>query len=85
MSWSRAGGQPRFLWVLDWRVSMIFLFFIAHMRMWVFWTLLCVAGSLSLLSHFGYTLPVFYRRLRSRMAGSVRAARPWWWRRRFVR
>ncbi len=83
--WHRAGGQPTFAVVLDWRVSFMFLFLIVHARMWTFALLILMAATLSILSRFGYTLGVFYNRIRSRLAGDVRVSRPWWWRRRFIR
>jgi len=83
--WSNAGGQPTFAVVLDWRVSACFFLLVAHCRVWTIILMVVVASTLSLLSHFGYTLPVFYNRMRARFAGDIRVSRPWWWRRRYIR
>lgn len=81
--WHKAGNAPTFALVLDWRVAIFALLLIAHFRVWTAILFAIIAIALSVLARFGYTLPKFYARLRSRLAGPVRVSRPWWWRRRF--
>lgn len=85
MSWNRAGGHPKFLFVFDWRVSAFALIWIGHMRWWTLFALALAAAAVTALGYFGYTPSVFYKRIRSTMAGALRASRPWWWRNRYQR
>lgn len=81
--WYRAGRSPKFAWVLDWRVAAAAMLLPVHFRTWTVCLFVGVAVVLSVLARFGYTLPKFYARVRSRLAGARRVSRPWWWRKRF--
>lgn len=83
-SWAETAAAPKFLWVIDWRSSVAFFIWLLHMRMW---TLYLAAGTMLLfgaLAWFGLTLPVLWRRIRAWLAGRTRAARPWWYWKRFT-
>ena len=50
------------------------------------WTLVLMLGSVvffAVLSWKGLPLPVVYRKCRHKLCGNTRAARPWWYWRRF--
>ncbi|WP_229294401.1 type IVB secretion system protein IcmT, partial [Legionella pneumophila] len=55
----------------------IFLF-LMHIRVWTGVLVLVSAIFFGIIEHYGFTVPVFLRWLRSFLAGSVRSARPWW-------
>jgi hypothetical protein len=48
------------------------------MRMWTFWTAVFLMITLSVISKFGYTLPVLARRGKFLLSGNVRPARGFW-------
>ena len=82
--WRDAGMTPRFLGV-DARAAVPFLLLLLHFRWWTFYLATGTFIVLGLLSHFGYTLPVFVRKMRRAIAGPVCVARPWWHLRQFYR
>lgn len=61
-----------------------FLLFMLHMKWWTFILAIVAMIALAVLSRHGFTLPVFYRVVRSYLAGPARFAVPWsiWIRRR---
>lgn len=83
--WHRAAKQPKFFFVLDWRVSFFFFILIFHMRFSTLLLLVAVSSILSILNYFGYSINVFYNKTRSLLAGDVRYSRPFWYMNRFVR
>lgn len=83
--WHHAAKEPKFLFIFDWKISFIFLFLLFHFRIWVLATLIIFAVILSVLNRFGYSLSVFYKKARSKLAGDVRVSRPFWWNNRFFR
>jgi intracellular multiplication protein IcmT len=75
--WRDSARRPRFFWV-DARAALLFLFFLLHIRLWTF-IVACIGISfLAVLEYLGFTIEVFLRWLRNRLAGSRKTAIPWW-------
>lgn len=75
--WRDTARHPRFF-MIDARAAFPFLFFLAHMRFWTFALALITMGFFALLEKFGFTLAIFFRWLRSFIAGPYKMASPWW-------
>ena len=55
-----------------------FLLWALHIRWWTFILAALSAVFLTVLNHFGFSIPVFLRWLRSTLAGKRKLAIPWW-------
>jgi intracellular multiplication protein IcmT len=75
--WRDSARDVKFF-VVDSKAAFPFLFFLLHMRMWTFTVALVMTLFFSILARFGFTIPIFWRWLRSFIAGSRRFSRPWW-------
>lgn len=74
----RDSARPAKLWVFDARAAFPLLMFIVHIRMWTFVVALSTMVFLSILNHYGFSVIVFARWLRSFLAGRRKIAVPWW-------
>lgn len=75
--WRDSARSARFF-VVDARAAFPIFLFLMHIRVWTGVLVLVSAIFFGIIEHYGFTVPVFLRWLRSFLAGSVRSARPWW-------
>ena len=75
--WRDSARYARFGF-LDCRAVFPLFLFLLHIRLWTF--ILAIIGVIffALLERYGFTIPVFWRWLRSALAGKRRMAIPWW-------
>lgn len=66
------------LWIVDYRACFPLLLFLFHIRLWTFVLALIAVGFFTALEHFGFTVSVFLRYMRSFIAGPRKIAQPWW-------
>ncbi|MCD8524470.1 MAG: IcmT/TraK family protein [Gammaproteobacteria bacterium] len=76
-TWRDTGRSARFFFV-DYRAAFPLLLFLLHIKLWTFFLAIAVVLCLYGLERYGYTVPVFFRIFRCWLAGSCKAARPWW-------
>jgi intracellular multiplication protein IcmT len=75
--WRDAARTPRF-YFMDAFAAFPLLLFLLHIKLWTFLTAIAFIGFFIILEKFKFTVPVFFRWLRSTLAGPHRGARPWW-------
>jgi intracellular multiplication protein IcmT len=75
--WRDSARSARFFMV-DARAAFPLFLFLMHIRVWTGLLVLISAVFFAIIEHYGFTVPVFLRWLRSFLAGSVKSARPWW-------
>ena len=75
--WRDSARKARFFGI-DAKISFVLLLFLLHIRWWTFFTALGVAIFLGLLERFGFSLEVFARMFRFKLAGKRKIAVPWW-------
>lgn len=75
--WRDAARIPRF-YFMDAFAAFPLLFFFLHIKLWTFLTAIGFIAFFILLERFKFTIPVFFRFLRTTLAGSLRTAKPWW-------
>jgi len=75
--WRDSARTPRFF-VIDGRAAFPMLFFLIHLHWWTFYVTVTATAFFGLVEHYGYTLTVFFRMLRTFLAGSVKQTKPWW-------
>ena len=75
--WRDIARTPRFFFI-DSLAAFPLLLFIMHIRLWTFITAIVIMGFLLVLERFKFTLPVFFRWMRSTLAGPLRVSKPWW-------
>ncbi len=65
-----------FIW--DAKAAFPFVFFLLHVKWWTFILSFLVMFFFTILNRFGFSLEVFFRWLRSTLAGRRKLAIPWW-------
>lgn len=75
--WRDSARIPEFF-IFDAYSALPFVVFLMHIRWWTFNLCLCVAIFFWLIKRFGFTLPVFSRWLRWKLAGDRRCSRKWY-------
>ncbi len=75
--WRDSARSPRFF-LVDARAAFPVFLFLIHIRMWTAILVIISAIFFGILEHFGFTVPVFFRWLRTLVAGEVKLAKPWW-------
>ena len=75
--WRDSARATRFFFV-DYRAAFPLLLFLLHIKYWTFAAALITMVFLALLERFGFTVIVFLRFLRSKLAGPRKFSRPWW-------
>lgn len=75
--WRDSARSARFFMV-DARAAFPLFLFLMHIRMWTGLLVLISAVFFAIIEHYGFTVPVFLRWLRSFLAGNVKSAQPWW-------
>lgn len=74
--WRDAARIPRF-YFMDAFSAFPLLLFLLHIHWWTFITAILFMAFFIILERFKFTLPVFFRWLRSTLAGQLRTAKPW--------
>ncbi|MBT4963099.1 MAG: phosphoesterase [Francisellaceae bacterium] len=75
--WRDSSRQARFF-IVDALAAVPLLFVFLHIRLWTVMIALSIMVFFSILEKFQFTVPVFFRFVRSFLAGPVKASRPWW-------
>ena len=75
--WRDSARSARFFMV-DARAAFPILFFLMHIRIWTGMLVVISAVFFGILEHYGFTVPVFLRYVRSLLAGPIKLAQPWW-------
>ncbi len=75
--WRDSARRARFFGI-DAYAALPILIFLMHMRLWTFLLSICLIIFFSIIEHFKFTLPVFFRWLKIMYAGNLRISRPWW-------
>ena len=74
----RDSARSAKLWIFDARAAFPFLLFLLHIKLWTFGLAVATTIFFSLLQRYGFTMPVFLRWVRSRLAGPMKLSKPWW-------
>lgn len=75
--WRDSARSARFF-MIDVAAAFPFLIFILHIRMWTFIVALVTMVFFTILSRYGFSVPVFMRWLRNFIGGPRKHAIPWW-------
>lgn len=75
--WRESSRTARFFMV-DARAAFPVFLFIMHIQVWTGMLALFSLVFFSFIEHYGFTVPVFLRWVRSTLAGPRKAAIPWW-------
>lgn len=75
--WRDSARYPRFF-VIDARAAFPILLMLMHIRLWTLITAVVAMLFFSVLNHYGFTVAVFGRWLRSFLAGRRKVSAPWW-------
>jgi intracellular multiplication protein IcmT len=75
--WRDSARSPRFF-MIDARASFFILFFLVHIQMWTGILALVNIVFFSIIEHYGFSIPVFFRWLRLNIAGPIKLSQPWW-------
>lgn len=76
-AWRDSARTPRFF-VIDALSALPLLVFLIHIRTWTFVLAIMTMVFFGILERFNFTVPVFFRWLRSSLAGPVKVAKPEW-------
>lgn len=75
--WRDSARSARFFMV-DARAAFPLFVFLMHIRIWTGAIVIVSAIFFAIIEHYGFTVPVFLRWIRSFLAGSIKSAQPWW-------
>lgn len=75
--WRDSARSARFFMV-DARASFPIFLFLMHIRVWTAVLVLVSAVFFGIVEHYGFTVPVFLRWMRTSLAGSIKSSQPWW-------
>lgn len=75
--WRDSARSARFF-MIDSTAAFPLLLFLLHITWWSFIVALIATAFFTLLSRYGFTIPVFLRWLRSTLAGPRKFSVPWW-------
>jgi intracellular multiplication protein IcmT len=75
--WRDSARSPRFF-IVDARAAFPIFFFLMHIRVWTGILVLISAAFFGVLERYGFSLPVFFRWIRTFFAGYIKSSRPWW-------
>ena len=76
-SWRDSARSSR-LGPLDSSATFPILLLMFNIEWWTFGIVVFMIIFLSVLSRYGFTIPVFFRFVRSKLAGKRKVATPWW-------
>lgn len=74
----RDSARPARFFIIDAKAAFPILLFLLHIKIWTFILALIITLFFSMLNRFGYTTEVFFRSMRSFLAGNRKIAVPWW-------
>lgn len=75
--WRDTSRNVKFGFV-DYRACFPLLVLLLHIRLWTFiFAVVCIT-FFALIEHYGFSVPVFSRWLRSFLAGPRKISQPWW-------
>ena len=75
--WRDSARSARFFMV-DARAAFPIFLFLMHIRIWTGMLVLVSAVFFAIIEHYGFTVPVFLRWVRTFLAGNIKSAQPWW-------
>lgn len=75
--WRDSARSARFF-MIDARAAFPLVFFLLYIHWWTFFLATFTMIFFGMLERYGFTLPVFWRWLRSFLAGPRRSAQSWW-------
>lgn len=75
--WRDSARSARFFMV-DARAAFPIFLFLMHIRVWTGVLVLVSAVFFGVIEHYGFTMPVFLRWMRTTIAGPVKSSQPWW-------
>ncbi len=75
--WRDSARSARFFMV-DARAAFPLFFFLMHIRIWTGIIVIVSAVFFAIIEHYGFTVPVFLRWLRSFLAGNLKTSQPGW-------
>jgi intracellular multiplication protein IcmT len=74
----RWNGRPARFWIFDARAGLSLLIVFLHWSMWTLKLGLTAFAIFGAMEKLGFSVDVFGRWLRSRIAGPIRQSTPWW-------
>lgn len=75
--WRDSARTARFF-LVDARAAFPMFLFLMHIRLWTGILVLVSAVFFAIIEHYGFSVPVFLRWLRTTLAGPIKTAKPWW-------
>lgn len=75
--WRDSARNPRFFMV-DALAALPLVVFLLHIRAWTFYLALGTMVFFAILERFNFTVPVFFRWLRSTIAGRIKVSKAAW-------
>jgi intracellular multiplication protein IcmT len=75
--WRDSGRMPR-LFMIDARSAFPLLLFLMHIKLWSFILALIVTIFFAIIEHYGLSATVFFRSVRTVLAGKIKPSKPWW-------
>jgi len=75
--WRDSARSARFF-LVDARAAFPIFLFLMHIRMWTASIVIVSMVFFGIIEHYGFTVPVFLRWLRSFLAGPRKMSKPWW-------
>lgn len=77
VAWRDSARIAKFF-IIDARAAFPFLFLLVHIRLWTLILATVVTIAFATLDYYGFSVVVFFRVLRTFMAGKRKLSRPWW-------
>ena len=74
----RDSARPAMFFFMDAKAALPFLGFLLHIKWWTFMCAAIVMTFFTILSRYGYSVEIFFRILKTTIAGSRKIAIPWW-------
>ena len=75
--WRDSSRNARFF-IVDARAAFAILLFLVHIATWTAMLVVINLTFFAIVEHYGFTIPVFFRWLRTVLAGPVKLSQPWW-------
>lgn len=75
--WRDSARSARFF-IVDARAAFPIFLFLMNIRVWTGILVLVSAVFFGIVEHYGFTIPVFLRWIRTILAGSIKSSQPWW-------
>lgn len=75
--WRDSARSARFF-IIDARAVFPVFLFLMRIRVWTGVLVIVATIFFGIIEHYGFTVPVFLRWLRSFLAGPYKSSKPWW-------